>query len=71
MKPPRRSLIGKYLGLIAFTAIAVASASAQEDPSKYPTRPIHIIVGFSAGGGKLSEHARRRRRTSWFDGWAR
>jgi len=51
MKTPRRSLIGKYLGLIAFTAIAVASAAAQEDPSKYPTRPIHIIVGFTAGGG--------------------
>ena len=51
MKTPRRSLVGKYLGLIAFTAIAVASASAQEDPSKYPTRPIHIIVGFTAGGG--------------------
>src|SRR3981081_4214455 len=51
MKTPRPSLIGKYLGLIAFTAIAVGSASAQEDPSKYPTRPIHIIVGFTAGGG--------------------
>src|SRR6266853_3292284 len=51
MKTPRRSLIGKYLGLIAFTAIAVASASAQEDSSKYPTRPIRIIVGFTAGGG--------------------
>src|SRR6266571_1044126 len=51
MKTPRPSPIGKYLGLIAFTAIAVASASAQEDPSKYPTRPIHIIVGFTAGGG--------------------
>src|SRR5712675_3357200 len=51
MKTPRRSLIGKYLGLIAFTAIAVASAAAQEDPSKYPARAIHIIVGFTAGGG--------------------
>src|SRR6202521_2358428 len=51
MKTPRRSLIGRYLGLIALTAIAAASASAQEDPSKYPARPIHIIVGFSAGGG--------------------
>ena len=26
-------------------------ASAQEDPSKYPTRPIHLVVGFAAGGG--------------------
>src|SRR3977135_841521 len=51
MKTPSRSMIGKYLGLIAFAAIAVASASAQEDPSKYPSRPIHIIVGFAAGGG--------------------
>jgi tripartite-type tricarboxylate transporter receptor subunit TctC len=51
MKTPRPSLIGKYLGLIAFTAIAAATASAQEGPSKYPTRPIHIIVGFTAGGG--------------------
>src|SRR5258705_777886 len=51
MKTPRRSLIGKYLGLIAFTAIAVASAAAQEDPSKYPTRPIRIVVGFTPGGG--------------------
>ena len=51
MKTPRRSLIGKFLGLIALAAIAAASASAQEDPSKYPARPIHIIVGFTAGGG--------------------
>jgi tripartite-type tricarboxylate transporter receptor subunit TctC len=40
-----------YLGLIALAATAIASASAQEDPSKYPTRPIHIIVGFTPGGG--------------------
>ncbi len=30
---------------------AIAPASAQDDPAKYPTRPIHIIVGFAAGGG--------------------
>ena len=28
-----------------------APATAQEDPSKYPSRAIHIIVGFAAGGG--------------------
>src|SRR3981081_3214725 len=28
-----------------------APSVAQEDPSKYPSRPIHIIVGFAAGGG--------------------
>ena len=45
------SLIGKCLGLFAIAAAAMASASAQEEPAKYPTRPIHIIVGFAAGGG--------------------
>jgi len=37
--------------LIALTATAITSAFAQEDPAKYPTRPIHIIVGFTPGGG--------------------
>jgi tripartite-type tricarboxylate transporter receptor subunit TctC len=30
---------------------AITSASAQEDPAKYPTRPIRIVVGFTPGGG--------------------
>jgi len=47
----RCSLIGRYLGLTALAASAITFASAQEDPAKYPTRPIHIIVGFAAGGG--------------------
>jgi tripartite-type tricarboxylate transporter receptor subunit TctC len=40
-------------GLIAACLLALItnSASAQEDASKYPSRPIHIIVGFAAGGG--------------------
>jgi tripartite-type tricarboxylate transporter receptor subunit TctC len=38
-------------GLAALTLTAMASASAQEDPAKYPTRPIHFVVGFAAGGG--------------------
>jgi tripartite-type tricarboxylate transporter receptor subunit TctC len=46
-----RSLIGRCLGAIAIAATAITSASAQEDPSKYPTRAIHIIVGFTPGGG--------------------
>jgi len=37
--------------LIALTAAPITPASAQGDLSRYPTRPIHIIVGFSAGGG--------------------
>jgi tripartite-type tricarboxylate transporter receptor subunit TctC len=45
--PNRASLIGACLGLLAI----IAPASAQEDPSKYPARAIHIIVGFAAGGG--------------------
>jgi tripartite-type tricarboxylate transporter receptor subunit TctC len=27
------------------------NALAQDDAAKYPTRPIHVIVGFAAGGG--------------------
>jgi tripartite-type tricarboxylate transporter receptor subunit TctC len=46
----RYSLIAACLGLIALAASPIA-AFAQEDSSKYPTRPIHIIVGFAAGGG--------------------
>jgi tripartite-type tricarboxylate transporter receptor subunit TctC len=37
--------------LIALVATALTTAFAQEDPAKYPTRPIHIIVGFTPGGG--------------------
>jgi tripartite-type tricarboxylate transporter receptor subunit TctC len=36
------------LGLAAF---ASGVARAQEDPSKFPTRAIHIVVGFTPGGG--------------------
>jgi tripartite-type tricarboxylate transporter receptor subunit TctC len=35
----------------AIIALAAHPTLAQEDTSKYPTRPIHIIVGFAAGGG--------------------
>ncbi|WMT76578.1 tripartite tricarboxylate transporter substrate binding protein [Bradyrhizobium sp. Ash2021] len=45
--PGRDFLMGACLGLLAI----IAPASAQEDPSKYPSRAIHIIVGFAAGGG--------------------
>jgi tripartite-type tricarboxylate transporter receptor subunit TctC len=42
---------GFSAGLITFILTAMTSAFAQEDPAKYPTRPIHIVVGFAAGGG--------------------
>jgi tripartite-type tricarboxylate transporter receptor subunit TctC len=42
----RFGLIGACL-----LALTATSALAQEDSSKYPSRPIRIIVGFAAGGG--------------------
>src|SRR6516164_4436488 len=46
MMPGRLALIG-----ICLLALTAGAALAQGDASKYPTRPIHIIVGFAAGGG--------------------
>lgn len=46
--PYRYSLMVGCLGLFA---VVGSAARAQEEPSKYPTRPIHLIVGFAAGGG--------------------
>jgi tripartite-type tricarboxylate transporter receptor subunit TctC len=46
--PVRHILAGTCLTIIA---LAARPTLAQEDTSKYPTRPIHIIVGFAAGGG--------------------
>ena len=52
MKNPRRYTgIGRCLGLMALAAAAIGPAGAQEDPSKYPTRAIHVVVGFTPGGG--------------------
>jgi tripartite-type tricarboxylate transporter receptor subunit TctC len=48
MNSPSRLLrIAVAAGLLAMAV----SARAAEDPAKYPSRPIHIIVGFTAGGG--------------------
>jgi tripartite-type tricarboxylate transporter receptor subunit TctC len=48
MKTSRRyAAIATCLGLAALAA----PANAQEDPAKYPTRAIHIVVGFTPGGG--------------------
>src|ERR1700750_349118 len=43
---------GQLLVTVCLGWLALAPpAFAQEDPSKYPSRAIHIIVGFAAGGG--------------------
>jgi tripartite-type tricarboxylate transporter receptor subunit TctC len=47
----RYSLIGAFVGVVLGLQAIIAPASAQEDASKYPSRAIHIIVGFAAGGG--------------------
>src|SRR5271169_2999091 len=39
------------LGLASLAAAMLDVARAQEDPSRYPTRAIHIVVGFTPGGG--------------------
>src|SRR5882724_1649805 len=45
--PGRIFLIAVCLGWLSLATPTLA----QEDPSKYPSRAIHIIVGFAAGGG--------------------
>jgi tripartite-type tricarboxylate transporter receptor subunit TctC len=40
-----------FLGFLLFAANAIPPALAQEAPARYPSKPIHIIVGFAAGGG--------------------
>ncbi|SDO76555.1 tripartite tricarboxylate transporter substrate binding protein [Afipia sp. GAS231] len=45
--PGRNFLMTACLGWLALATPTLA----QEDPSKYPSRAIHIIVGFAAGGG--------------------
>src|ERR1700710_2619864 len=47
MRTPGKFLMTACLGWLALAA----PATAQEDPSKYPSGAIHIIVGFAAGGG--------------------
>src|SRR6516165_12210783 len=46
----RCAAIGLCLGWVTLVLVN-GSALAQEDPSKYPTRAIHIVVGFTPGGG--------------------
>ena len=40
------------MGVLVGASLASVEASAQADAAKdFPTRPIHIVVGFAAGGG--------------------
>jgi tripartite-type tricarboxylate transporter receptor subunit TctC len=48
MRTPGRTF---FSGIWLIAMAAMTSASAQEDPAKYPTKTIRIIVGFAAGGG--------------------
>ena len=48
MRTPGRTF---FSGIWLIAMAAMTSASAQEDPARYPTKPIHLIVGFAAGGG--------------------
>src|SRR6201991_2101360 len=48
MRAPGRTFCA---GIWLIVMAAITSATAQEDPAKYPSKPIHIIVGFAAGGG--------------------
>lgn len=41
----------RCVAVIACLNALAAPAGAQEDPAKYPTRAIHIVVGFTPGGG--------------------
>ncbi|HLI98752.1 MAG TPA: tripartite tricarboxylate transporter substrate binding protein [Bradyrhizobium sp.] len=47
----RYAVIGCCLALAALASASFNALAAQEDPSKYPSRAIHIVVGFTPGGG--------------------
>jgi tripartite-type tricarboxylate transporter receptor subunit TctC len=49
--PNRYSLPAACVAFFAAVTGMAVSARAQEDPSRYPSRPIHLVVGFAAGGG--------------------
>jgi tripartite-type tricarboxylate transporter receptor subunit TctC len=48
-KSRRYALISLCIGLVNFAASEVTRT--EEDASKYPTRAMHIVVGFTPGGG--------------------
>jgi tripartite-type tricarboxylate transporter receptor subunit TctC len=46
-----RTIVALAACLLAAYLQAAYPARAQDDAAKYPTRPIHLVVGFAAGGG--------------------
>ncbi len=47
----RLTASGFYLGVGVALAMSSSNASAAEDAAKYPSRAIHVVVGFTPGGG--------------------
>jgi tripartite-type tricarboxylate transporter receptor subunit TctC len=43
-------LVGKRIGLV-LSALAVFTTAARAQAQQYPTRPVHVLVGFAAGSG--------------------
>lgn len=44
--------MSRWIAAIAAAVLAASSAYAQEDPAKsYPSKPVHALVPFAAGGG--------------------
>ena len=48
--PRKYAAIGFCIGAMALV-LASRPVHAQEEAAKYPTRAIHIVVGFTPGGG--------------------
>jgi tripartite-type tricarboxylate transporter receptor subunit TctC len=51
-RPAKRKpviLVARFI-VYALVAVATTSASRAADDASYPSRPIHIVVGFAAGG---------------------
>jgi tripartite-type tricarboxylate transporter receptor subunit TctC len=46
----RRNTTGIALRTVIATCVALPAWAQQEDPSKYPSRPIHMIIPFAPGG---------------------
>src|SRR5436305_6736073 len=45
-----RAFLGAFIGM-AMAAVLASPARTQENATAFPNKPIHMIVGFGAGGG--------------------